>query len=51
MSRCDRCENPIDPESRWIHLRHNHPHMEFKSRFCSSDCAVAYLEDELVVDH
>jgi hypothetical protein len=47
MSRCDRCETPIDTDDRWVTLRHHHPHMEFGSRFCSTDCAVAYLEDDL----
>jgi hypothetical protein len=50
MSHCDRCGTPIDADGRWVQLRHNHRHMAFESRFCCSTCAVAYLEDELVVD-
>lgn len=28
-------------------MEHNHPHMRFESCFCSTGCAVSYLEDEL----
>jgi hypothetical protein len=33
-----------------IHLTHHQTNMAFDSRFCSPDCAVAYLEDGLVED-
>jgi hypothetical protein len=47
MVHCDRCNGRFALDGQWIQLRHNHPHMEFESRFCSSDCAVEYLEDSL----
>ena len=50
MVPCDRCGAGIDGEGDYVHLTHHHTHMEFDSRFCSVDCAVAYLEDGLVED-
>jgi hypothetical protein len=50
MVACDRCGTGIDGEGDYIDLTHHHTHMEFDSRFCSVDCAVAYLEDGLVED-
>jgi hypothetical protein len=50
MEFCDRCRGDIDVEAGYVHLTHHHTHMEFDSRFCSPDCAVAYLEDGLLQD-
>jgi hypothetical protein len=50
MVACDRCGAGIDDEGDYIHLTHHQTHMAFDSRFCSPDCAVAYLEDGLVED-
>jgi hypothetical protein len=48
MSQCDRCGSRLSPGEEWVEVRHHHAHMNFGSRFCSADCAAAYLDDGLV---
>ena len=50
MVLCDRCGAGIDREGEYVDLTHHRDHMAFDSRFCSVDCAVAYLEDGLLDD-
>lgn len=47
MARCARCGGCFSKADEWIRVEHNHSHMRFESGFCSTDCAIDYLEDEL----
>jgi hypothetical protein len=47
MAECDRCGESIAASGEWIEVSHHHPNMTFGSRFCSADCAAAYLADGL----
>lgn len=47
MARCARCGDRFSNGGEWVRVEHNHQHMQFESCFCSTDCAAAYLVDEL----
>lgn len=48
MPDCDRCGESFDAAEEWVELRHHHAHMNFRSQFCSAECAAAYLSNGLV---